>query len=267
MSGAIVLYNEEVSPGYRRLGLEWKCRGVRPGHFVMVKVGGGSVGGGSVGGGSGPLLRRPFSVYDVFDAVGSSSFSAGGIELLYKVVGEGTAIMGAWEKGEQVDVIGPLGTPFPAVKKSKKPILVAGGIGIASFRLLGRAVGGLTMYYGARSKDDASLAWGMRGTGTKIEVATEDGTVGKKGLVTDLLGGVVNESTLIYVCGPTAMLKAVALLARARGARCYVSMERTMACGVGACLGCAVPAAAGGYKMTCSEGPVFESGELAWEKI
>ena len=252
-----MLYNEEVSPGYFRLGLEWRCKGVRPGHFVMVRV----------SDGHSPLLRRPFSVYDVFDATGRSSFSAAGIEILYKVVGEGTALMSSWVKGHEVDILGPLGAaPFPPVKAGEEPLLVAGGIGIAPFRLLARTTEGLTMYYGARSKEDASLAWGFRGTGMKIKVATEDGTVGKKGLVTALMDG-VGEGTVIYACGPTPMLKAVSMLAMERGARCYVSMERTMACGMGACLGCALPAAAGGYLMVCKDGPVFESREVAWEKI
>lgn len=259
-----VVYNERIAPGCFKIGLSSKGggggRGGRggfvdrkayvPGQFVMVKV----------SDGEDPLLRRPFSIYSLIPGRGQ----ARGIELIYKVVGRGTEIMSRWEPGHMVDVIGPLGNGFPEPPPDGKILMVAGGIGIASFYMFSKRHKGATLLFGARGRGDTRFLKDFRELGTKIRVATEDGSVGEKGLVTKLVKKELSPDTIVYASGPTAMLRAVSELAQKKGARCFVSMERSMACGMGACMGCAVKMKKGGYRMACSEGPVFDSEEIEW---
>jgi dihydroorotate dehydrogenase electron transfer subunit len=259
MSNSRVLYNQQISLSYYKLGLSpedrtggsWVRKSVVPGQFVMLKV----------SDGSDPLLRRPFSIYNLLGTEGGGR-QGPGIEILYKVVGRATEIMSGWEPGHRVDVLGPLGKGFHP--PGENFLMAAGGIGIASFYLLSKRHPGSTILLGARGKSDAALAEDFKAMGTKVRVATEDGSVGEKGLVTKLVEKEVKPGTVIYACGPTAMLKAVSQLAAKKGAKCFVSMERAMACGMGACLGCAVKVKGGGYRMACSDGPVFASEEIEW---
>jgi dihydroorotate dehydrogenase electron transfer subunit len=255
MSILRVLYNEPVGPMHYKLGLSLEDRtwgSVVPGQFVMIKV----------TEGSDPLLRRPFSIYNIVGGLRGAHGPK--IEILYKVVGRGTEIISGWEPGHRVDILGPLGNGFPLLRRSgNKLLMVAGGIGIASFYLLSKKHPGSTLLFGARGKADTALVKDFRALGTRVSVITEDGSVGEKGLVTKLVQKEIRPDTVIYASGPAAMLKAVSQLAQKKGIRCFVSMERAMACGIGVCLGCAVRSG-GNYKMACSDGPVFDGEEVEW---
>ncbi len=269
MSEAVIKTNKNVAGEYYIMSLSWQAAGeAAPGQFVMLRVTDPSSS-------TDPILRRPFSIARAKDGV---------IELLYKVVGRGTKAMAALKKGTALDVMGPLGRGFPDAEKtlsidSKNLIMVAGGIGLAPFHMVVDAVAkekrkNLRLFYGARGAEDAGLCRVISKSGIKVHVATEDGSVGEKGFVTNILKKeIYDENSVVYACGPTGMLKAVAALALEAGARCYVSLESAMACGIGVCLGCAVSAAPGcshdgkKYKMVCSDGPVFEAREIDWERV
>ena len=258
-----ILYNEEVAGGYFRLGLEWKGARVSPGQFVMVRV----------SDGLDPLLRRPFGVYGVKGAKGVDPLRGDTVELLYKVVGRGTKILSAREKGESLNVLGPLGNGFPEPDEREKVIMVAGGMGLVPFLMLSERLGGGRLLYGARGKTEAGLIDDFRNTGCVVSVSTEDGSVGTKGLVTGLLEKEISGDSVVYACGPVGMLKAVTGVAAANGVKCFVSLERSMACGIGVCLGCAVKVRGHrehenkNYSMVCSDGPVFDSEEIDWEVL
>jgi dihydroorotate dehydrogenase electron transfer subunit len=267
-----VIYNKRISPGFFRIGIEWKVRGVRPGQFVMLRV----------TEGLDPFLRRPFGIYRVLGSGGKRVLGGSGIEIVYKVVGRGTGILAAKEPGERVDVIGPFGNGFPILRGSaaSKVVMVAGGIGVAPFYLLaGHSVSGGLLLFGARSGGEAAITRDFTRLGCRVHVATEDGSLGTRGLVTGLLTQALKPGSVVYACGPLAMLKAVARIAENAGVKCLVSLERAMACGIGVCLGCAVKTRdhkgeanghsvpGGSYKMVCSDGPVFDSSEIDWERL
>ncbi len=259
-----ILYNKEISGGSFCMGISWKASGVRPGQFVMLKA----------SAGHDPLLRRPFGIYNVIGAKPGSALKGQGIEVLYKVVGRGTGILSMRKPGESVDVLGPLGNGFPSISgKNKKIIFVAGGMGFAPLNLLAKTLNKGVFLFGARDKAQSVLAKGLKAVKCRVKISTEDGSAGKKGLVTGLLEEEVSKDSVIYACGPAGMLKAVAKIALDAGAKCHVSLERAMACGMGACLGCAVKSAGGHieenktYKMVCSDGPVFESLDIDWDRF
>ena len=294
---AVVRYNKALTGEHFLLRLE--CKGVppegvppegvpviQPGQFVMLRVVQLPVTlestpysilhGKEVPGAFDPLLRRPFSVYNA---------GSGWVELLYRVVGKGTALMAALKPGDEVDVMGPLGQGFPEPADPSKLIMVGGGIGIAPFYLLSKSIKGSgkgrgmkpTLLYGARGREDAVLALALKKLGVRVKVSTEDGSVGARGLVTTLLKKELKRDSIVYACGPRGMLKAVAALTKERGVRSYVSLEAAMACGIGVCLGCAVKAKAGRsrpgkskpnktYRMVCSEGPVFDAETIDWKR-
>lgn len=260
---AKILYNEQIAPGYYRLGLGWKTPPIVPGHFVMLRV----------EHGLDPLLRRPFGIYKVLGAAGKSPLKGTGVEILYQVVGKGTEILSMKAPGETIDVLGPLGGGFPAPGAGEKTVLVAGGMGIAPLYLFASALKGGLLLFGARDKTVARIADEFKGFDCAIEIATDDGSAGRRGFVTALLEEAVTPETVIYACGPLGMLKAASLIAERTGARCFVSLERAMACGIGVCLGCAVKMKPSGekenknYRMVCSEGPVFDSRAIDWDVL
>ena len=255
MSSAAVISNKHIGGQFFRMSLEWKSSAVVPGQFVMVRI----------SDSMDPFLRRPFCIYDA---------GKGTVGILYKVVGRGTAVLSTLSREDRVDLLGPLGNGFPSPGKGGSLIMVAGGIGIAPFYLLARNLGrgkkGAKLFYGAKNSVEARLAGDFKKTALEVNVATEDGSVGKKGMVTDMLDDGLNEDSVIYACGPSGMLKGVSEIAEKRGIRCFVSLERAMACGMGVCLGCAVrmqghKAGFLRYKMVCSDGPVFDSEDIEWE--
>ncbi|MFO0798357.1 MAG: dihydroorotate dehydrogenase electron transfer subunit [Gemmataceae bacterium] len=238
---------------------------VRPGQFVMLRL----------PGTSDPLLGRPFALYDL-------SPDGAALDVVYLVVGKMTGRLVDVQAGEALEVWGPLGKPFPEVGDVDEVRLVAGGIGQTPFlayarELLGaRGFGGdaprrraqrVTLYYGVRT---AALAAGVddfRAAGATVKLASDDGSIGVKGFVTQLLAA-DGPGGPVVGCGPEPMLHALAKLTGGWGVSCHVSLETPMACGVGACFSCVTKVKTEGgwdYKRVCVDGPVFDAAALAWE--
>jgi dihydroorotate dehydrogenase electron transfer subunit len=213
----------------------------------------------SVSDGCDPLLKRPFAIF---------RSGRGWIELLVKVRGRGTALVSELGRGKSVEIIGPLGKCHPMPGKRGDVFVVAGGIGIASVMSLMEVLGAgrLELFFGIKCEEDMGLLDFARPFRRNAVFTSDDGCAGKKGLVTgaliERLDRGVRAGSVIYACGPTGMLREVASIAAGRGLRCLVSLEERMACGIGACLGCAVRAKGGGVRHVCVDGPAFESSEV-----
>lgn len=244
------------------------ARSIRPGQFVMLRL----------CGRSDPLLGRPFALYDtVLDERGEAI----GIDVVYLVVGKMTSLLQHVRAGESLAVWGPLGNGFPEPVGSEHVALVAGGIGQTPFlahirELLGtrgyagqsprRRVQRVSIYYGVRSADLAAGVEDFRNAGATVHLASNDGTLGHHGFVTDLLAAHEPPQHL-FGCGPEPMLHALANQAARRGILCHVSLETPMACGVGICFSCVTPVKTSDgwdYKRVCVDGPVFDAAGLKW---
>ena len=240
----------------------------RPGQFVMIRL----------PGHSDPLLGRPFALYDtVLDDAGTPV----GIDVVYLVIGKVTGLMTKLRPGDRIDVWGPLGNGFPDPATAGHVALVAGGIGQTPFlahsrELLGtRGYGGqaprrradkVSLYYGVRTADLAARIDDFRQAGAEVHLATDDGSLGFHGFVTQLLDQQPNPAH-VFGCGPEPMLKALACLAERRRVPCHLSLETPMACGVGICFSCVTPVKTPlgwDYKRVCVDGPVFNAANLEW---
>ncbi len=211
-----------------------------------------------------PLLRRPFSIHRMLEG--------GEFEVLFRVVGRGTRILANVHVGDRVDALGPLGRGFRV--EGNRPLIVGGGIGVAPLLFLAESFleAGIRpkLLVGARTERDLLCQDDFSCLALPFAVATEDGSAGSPGQVTRLLAREIAEGTegmTVYACGPLPMLKAVSRLCGEHGIPCQVSMEAHMACGIGACLGCVVPAPGGGYVRVCREGPVFQASEIDWMQV
>ncbi|SHJ34746.1 dihydroorotate oxidase B, electron transfer subunit [Desulfatibacillum alkenivorans DSM 16219] len=258
---ALVLENKEIQPGYFRMELaanDIACASA-PGQFVMV----------SPGDSIQPLLRRPFCVHDVKEGADGKWI----LSILFVVIGEGTRILSRKAPGETVQVLGPLGKGFSLNTDTEECLLVAGGIGAAPMVFLARYLAqefspvSCKVLLGARTANDVLCRDVFEQIGLEVQAATEDGGLGAKGLVTALLDKALegDSARQIFTCGPMPMLKAVAAMAREHNTPCQVSVEAAMACGMGACLGCALPKKEGQVKHlhACMDGPVLDAG-LLW---
>jgi len=240
-----------------RLGGYDALRGARPGQFVMLR--------GEWG--RDPLLPRAFSILRVLDDASC--------EILVKAIGRGTRLLEQTRVGATFSVLGPLGRPFPAPEPGRTDLLVAGGVGLAP--LLWHAevahAAGLTteLFYGGRSADDLVLLDEIERAGCRVHLTTEDGSFqgGTHGRVTVALAARLVEGNLgarphVLTCGPNAMMRAVVELAHQHRVPCLVSVEGEMACGIGACLGCAVPLTDGPkpFGYACTDGPVFDAARI-----
>jgi len=233
-----------------------------PGQFLMINLGKKI---------KDPLLRRPFSIHGIQDN--------GRLIILYKVVGKGTSLMSSLKENDNISVIGPLGKGFPLPLPHEKVILVGGGMGIAPLFFLIQALKNIhnsagTVLLGFSTSQEVVLIDHIKEQNVDVFLATEDGSLGTKGLVIDLLDKSLDReisgNPIIYACGPVAMLKKVAQKAYNSNLRCYVSLECCMACGLGVCLGCAVKAADGqgkSYYYVCQDGPVFYHNMIDWKVI
>ena len=236
----------------------------QPGQFVMIKTRDGLE----------PLLRRPLSLHRI---------SPTSIELLYQVIGKGTQSLSQTRPGEFLDLLGPLGKPFPFPTSSSGAILlVAGGIGIAPLLALAEKMARrskvkaessktapkIHLLYGAKTKTHLVRIKDFQKLGIAVETVTDDGSSGRKGLVTDFLEKFLGSSpgpiSAVYACGPRPMLKSVAHLMKNKKIPVYLSLEEMMACGMGACLGCSVRARASEikYLRVCQDGPVFQAKDI-----
>jgi len=250
---ARIVAKEEVSQDIFRITLfaPAVAREAQPGQFVHLYC----------GDHQSYILRRPFSVHRL---VGGDAF-----DVLVRVVGEGTRWLAERRPKESVDLIGPLGRGFDVDGQFSRALLVAGGMGIAPMVFLaGKIAENKVKVYtvmGAAGRAQLLDFMDLKRLTRRIAVATDDGSQGHKGPVTDILSKEIEETgpERIFACGPAAMLRSVAGISRRHGVPCQVSLEARMACGVGACLGCAVQAK-GAYVKVCSDGPVFSTDELGW---
>lgn len=250
--------NESIGSVYHRLriSLPQPIGPIIAGQFAML----------SVEGTTDMLLPRPFSIHN-FDNDKSASW----LDFLFKVVGKGTALLSHLTVGSPIQILAPLGNGFPDPPGGYKTVIIAGGIGMAPlFPLVLRlktSQSSVAVFYGAKSQQDlVCLPELLNINSVTISITTEDGTRGKQGLVTELLQrgeGNSEDETVLYACGPEPMLRAVTDIARVRKVPCWVSIERRMACGVGACLSCVVMTS-DGYKRVCCEGPIFDAKEIVW---
>ena len=252
-----VVSHTEIGAGYRYLVLEAPkmAEEIEPGQFVHVRVPALEM----------SALRRPFSVFDAED---------GKVTVLYKTVGRGTAALNAVKAGDVIAVEGPLGHGFP-LKCGGVPLLVGGGYGVAPLHFLAKrfvAAAGLPrpkVFIGGRTKDDLLALDHFEKLGVEVKVATNDGSAGAKGLVTDPLDDELIElkhkgvDFELFACGPDPMLKAVSMRATGSGSKGWISMDRHMICGVGACYAC-IQKTVRGNSRCCVEGPVFAAEDLVW---
>lgn len=242
--------NRPLNKYFRLLGLR-SAHGLMlpgPGQFYMLQA----------GNTSDPLLKRPFSVFKQDE---------NSLQFLYRVRGKGTRSLALMNEGDTLQVLGPLGNSYPLPEKDF--IAVAGGIGFASLLpLLARCPGKAHFFYGARNSDELVMAVEAELMARDMVVATDNGSAGRKGLITGALEDYLSSHSggpalPVYACGPASMLKALRRIVAEKGMRCYVSLEEHMACGVGACLGCVVRTTSG-YKRVCKEGPVFDMEDIVW---
>jgi len=252
-----VVEHVEIGSGYRYLVLKAPqlAADLVPGQFVHVKVPSLET----------SALRRPFSVFDAEN---------GRVTLLYKTVGRGTAALNAVTAGDTVNVMGPLGHGFP-LKCDGVPLLVGGGYGVAPLHFLAKRfvqAAGLPqpkVFIGGRTKNDLLALDRFAELGVDVFTATNDGSAGVKGLVTDPLDDELaqlrheGKGFELFACGPDPMLKAVAMRATGTGSKGWISMDRHMICGVGACYAC-IQKTVRGNSRCCIEGPVFAAEDLVW---
>jgi len=251
------------------------AREVLPGQFFMIRA----------PGVTNPLLGRPFALYDTWlDRQGNPA----GIDVAYLVVGKMTGLMATWTAGEKVEVWGPLGNGFPMASAARL-LLIAGGIGNTPFPAVAREALGLRRYggrsmptplapnnisfcYGVRSAEYFSGLEDFAALEIDVRLATDDGSRGHKGFVTDLAAEILSGkfpggTSHIYCCGPEPMMHAVQKIAAAANVPCWLSLETPMACGFGACFSCVTrvkqPDGAWDYRRTCVEGPIFPAEQLA----
>ncbi|MCL2048004.1 MAG: dihydroorotate dehydrogenase electron transfer subunit [Defluviitaleaceae bacterium] len=207
------------------------------------------------------LLPRPISICD-------TDLTAGTIELMYYIAGKGTAQLSKLGKGEEIQILAPLGNGFTLAPDSSRVAIVGGGIGIPPLFFLAKTL--------ARSGVEFDVFLGFRSTPILVEkfkaitkgniyISTEDGSVGHHGRVDEILYALNESYAQIFSCGPVPMLRAIAKLAKHAATPCQVSMEERMACGLGTCVGCVVKVG-GSYVRVCCEGPVFCAEGINWEE-
>lgn len=260
LENVTILEHRDYGAGYRllRLAAPQTAPLVQPGQFVHLRI---------------PrleasVLRRPFSVFKAEDGV---------LELLYKAIGRGTGVLSAALAGEKISLLGPLGHGFPLdLPADRVPVLVAGGYGMAALYLVARRlpVKGV-VFVGGRSAPDILCVEEFEAHGWKVHVATEDGSRGVRGLVTGpldawLAEGRGGKTPEFFACGPNGMLEVVGQRAMQNAWRAWLSVDRHMGCGVGACLTCVVKLqdtdGAWLWARACKEGPVFESRQIHWDR-
>jgi len=245
-----VTANTEPMPDARLIWLEAPkiAPQVKPGQFVMVRCGE-----------KGEYqLRRPLSIHQR---------EGDKIALLFSVVGGGTQWLSQRQPGDKLDLLGPLGNSFSLNPKSKNLLLIAGGIGMAPIHFLADEVirqgGKVTLLYGTAS---ATQLYPTLPPEVRLVTATEDGSAGEKGMITDLLPDYSGEAEQLFACGPLAMYRAMAQMSELKTKPVQISLEVRMGCGLGVCYGCTVKTKRG-LKQVCKDGPVFELNDVLWAEL
>jgi len=267
---AVVLSNTRLSPDYNVIALAAPevARLAAPGQFVMVKT----------APGLDPMLRRPFSIFEVLRDAGEIR----GLSLLNKRVGAGTSLLYDAQPGDVIGCLGPLGQPFVPVEAPAHAWMVAGGVGLAPFVTLAEALAArgtpMTLFYGGRSAADLYYADWFEARGARLILTTEDGSRGEPGRVTvplarELAALAPDARVTLYACGPTPMMRAVADLGAAHHRPTFVSLEPVMGCGMGGCYSCVVRVTRPQgtppthFVRSCLEGPVFDGSALVWDAL
>jgi len=249
--------NRKLGNGYYSMSfgpLSWTAR-ANPGQFVHIQLPQSDL-----------LFRRAMSIAGI-DQKNSTA------EIIFKTVGRGTFQLADYRAGSTLNILGPLGNKFSYPRKNELSLLIAGGIGFpplfyfaSSMVRRGHDPKSIHFFYGGRSSDDILEKSRIKKTGCNFHPVTEDGSLGKKGLVTraveELIGSTGNKKIRLYSCGPNAMLKAVDEIGMRHDLPGQLSLEAPMPCGFGVCLGCVVPLRRGGHARVCHEGPVFSIGEV-----
>ncbi len=254
---AIVIEHDNFQGEYRVLRLSAPIVGplVKPGQFLHLEI---------------PrlnerVLRRPFSIYQA---------DAAGVAVLYKAVGRGTEAMRHLAVGDEVDIIGPLGNGYPEAAEGKLPVLVAGGYGNAALYLKAKELNTKGVaFFGGRSEIDILCIKEFEELGWDVRPTTDDCSIGTQGLVTAAFDPWMAEQDVanleLFVCGPNPMLKAMGDRAIEHGFTAWLSLDKNMACGVGACLTCVIKRKTeDGWEWArcCKDGPIFESREILWDE-
>jgi dihydroorotate dehydrogenase electron transfer subunit len=260
---ATVVSNINIAPDYYQLQLDCSIgfKRARPGQFVMLGLTQTNA----------PLLRRPFSIHRLINHQSGSLK----LEILYKVVGEATQLMALLNEGDRLDMLGPLGRGYRLAEPKQSVYLVGGGSGIASLVFLADALAenGADLkqsiaFIGGRSADDILCQNHFSDLGMAVQITTDDGSSGDQCLITHPLEVALADNTkppdIIYACGPTAMLACIQGIVEKYTISCQISIETLMACGMGACLGCAVTSTddAAAYLHVCKDGPVFDADQI-----
>jgi dihydroorotate dehydrogenase electron transfer subunit len=263
---ATVIANTALSHDYNVLALAAPevAEAAIPGQFLMVKA----------ATGHDPLLRRPFSVFEILR---DAERRAMGVSILVKRIGISTGLLYDAKVGDTVACLGPLGRPFTLVDAPVEGWMVAGGVGLAPFWTLAEALVArgvkTTLFYGARRSEELFYVDFFRNRGVTLVLTTEDGSAGEKGRVIAPLARALESMTAdqrvtIYACGPEGMLEATAKTAATFNRPCEVSVERIMGCGMGGCYSCVVPmkSESGGFHhvRSCIAGPVLDAAQIAW---
>jgi len=264
---AEVLANSRLSADYNVLVLAAPtiAGSARAGQFVMIRA----------TDGTDPLLRRPFSVFEVLQRPGAAPHA---ISILSKRVGVATSRLFEAVVGDRFDCLGPLGKPFTAVAPPSEAWMVAGGVGLAPFATLTdelrREGTTIRLFYGGRSHTDLFYLDWFESRGVALDLATEDGSRGSHGRVTAPLERALSarpatDGLMLYACGPEPMLKAVADLAQRHQRPSQLSTERIMGCGMGGCYSCVIRArdehGRVHFVRSCLNGPVFNGDDVVWE--
>jgi dihydroorotate dehydrogenase electron transfer subunit len=245
-----VVGNEKLCPRFYRLCLDAKVltKTIKPGQFIHIRVQESLE----------PFFRRPFSIYRAQKH----------IEIFYEAIGPGTCILSEKKKGDELDILGPLGNSFALPPKGTKTVvMIAGGIGVAPFLFFSDVLKNkgyeLVLLYGGRSRGHVFNMKEFKKNGCKVFIATDDGSVGVKGRVSRLFSQIPLDvkRTFLYTCGPNPMMAAVQDFARQNHLQGQASCEEVMACALGACLGCSIETQSG-YKTVCYDGPVFDLAQV-----
>ncbi len=274
--------NETIAPGcyLMEVAAPEIAASFWPGQFVMVRL----------PDRHDPLLARPLGVHDTFT---DHDGKVAGIKMLYKVLGRGTALLANLKPGDEVALWGPLGRGFGIPGDCSQFVILAGGMGAAPLWPLAKRIASwkdvrkdcqLVYMMGASTRSGLFLTQEMEALGATVLVATEDGSAGDKGLITqvfarELEAGRLSSSCMTYACGPEGMSKTIAALTTSKGMRCELSLEAMMACGIGVCSGCAqriknekkgqATFSESGqgwhYELVCKDGPVFPADRVLFD--